>query len=60
MYLASQVLSFDRYRFSLPRTPRMTAGIRLSSPAKTIAYSVAALGNSTAISGTELTAPLKS
>jgi hypothetical protein len=42
-------------RFSLPRTPRITAGIRAVSPAKTIAYSDTAWGNSTAISGTELT-----
>ena len=59
MYLASHLASCDRYRFWLSRTPRMTAGVKLSLvPANTIGYSQAANGNSIAINGTELVLPL--
>lgn len=56
MYFACQPPSGPRYRFSWSRMPRITAGMTASSlPANTTAYSAAAAGSSTAISGTELT-----
>ena len=60
-YLASQSPCSERYRFSLSRAPRITTGMTSSAfPAKTMAYSAAASGNSAATMGTELTLRLNS
>jgi hypothetical protein len=54
------VLSADTYRFSFWRAPSTTTGTtRRRTRRNTIAYSVDASGNSTAVSGTEFTLRVK-